>query len=60
VAVRELLSEEAIAAADIQIWDNLEAIRVGTPEGYVTVWERGMELVPAEPVLEEWYADGWR
>lgn len=60
VAVRELLSEEAIAAADIQIWDNLEAIRVGTPEEYVSVWERGMELAPAEKVLEEWYADGWR
>jgi len=59
-AVRELLSEEVIEAADIRIWDDLDAICVGTPEAYVSVWERGMELAPAEPVLEEWYADGWR
>ena len=59
-AVRDLLTEEVLEAADIMIWDDLDAIRVGTPEAYVSVWERGMELAPAAQVLEEWYVNGWR
>lgn len=38
-------------------WKELLAIRVGTPEDYVTVWEKGTEIPPASAEAEQWYQD---
>lgn len=38
-------------------WTELLAIRVGTPEDYVTVWEKGTEIPPADAEAEQWYQD---
>lgn len=38
-------------------WDELLGIRVGTPEDYVSIWEKGMEIPPADPQVEKEYWD---
>lgn len=38
-------------------WTELLAIRVGTPEDYVTVWEKGTEIPAADAETELWYQD---